>query len=267
MSAGANYFEDLNAKLDKNDLSISAEAFADSIFQALPVLSDLNPKLRDDLAWSTLSRYLRSPLFPSSMRSRVLDTLLSAEYVFFDLEGKCTESAVKRSFSALTVADVVTGDIEDAHLDADKLSYASKQIRHYLSLETDLRGFVEPIGWVHCLAHTGDAVLALNRHPNTRSTDLVENARAIQEVITRRGFDVFKWGEDQRLGRPLARTIARIESNVALSEVLQVYTRKHLFEDPSRQNVLNTLRCTYLDLHWNGYEATDVLRRLREIID
>ena len=267
MHSQISFFEDLKSKLDGKDPAVSTEAFVESMFQELSALGSPDPKLRDDLAWSTLSRYLRSQLFPSAMRSLALNTLLSSEYIFFDFEGKYAESAVKRSFSTLTVADVVGGDIHASRLGPEDLHNASKQIRRYLDLEKDQRGFVESIGWVHCLAHAGDAVLALNLHPNTRLTDLVENAKAIQKVVEGRGFDVFKWGEEQRLGRPLARAIARIELKVALSEVLAVYTRKYLFENPSRQNVLNMLRCTYLDLHWSGYENSEVLDRLREIID
>lgn len=167
----------------------------------------------------------------------------------------------------MAIADLIEGDADnDSLLENNELRIVVDLICRFLSLEKNLRGWDNHLGWVHAVAHVADCFNALISHPKLGENEVQKCVVAILSYIENRGNSVFKWGEDFRLGRPLANAILKLE-DTNLEEVLfSRYSLQKLLEIPSLQNFLCTFRCVYLELPWKNSERTYAMSRLEQLV-
>ena len=103
-------FINFRQRLEKNDTALGESTFTDRLPNLLEVLGERSPYLRDELVWVSLATYFRSSLCPSSLRIKILDILCSDDFLFFKIANVETSESVKRSFSSLTISDLLLGD-------------------------------------------------------------------------------------------------------------------------------------------------------------
>lgn len=239
----------------------------DEMMEMLPLLGSEDQTIRDNLAWTTISRILTQRDTPTSLRQDVVEELLSDNYLCDHLEEHTPDHAIKRSLSVLTIANAIEGDrIHEASLDAQTLSRYSGELRRYLNLETDRRGHDQNLGRVDCIAHASEGFTALAQHPEIRLSALAENFLAILDFIEREGDRVFQSQEEHRFGRALAVTLLRLDQPFVLKFLLPRFTKTFLTSHPSKQNFLNTFRAAYLDILWSEGPDVPVLETLKNLI-
>ena len=243
-------FKIFKQRLENNDTALAETLFTDDLPKLLEVLGQPSSSLRDELGWSTLATYFRSSLCPSILRFKLLDILCSNDFLFFDIEKGESIASVKRSFSALTIADLILGDVKnELILNENQLNKLAETLCLYLSKEKDFRGHDQNLGWIHAIAHVGDSFAALISHPNISKQNILKCLLAILTYIEKRENNIFFWNEERRLGRPIAIAISKLTSELVKCSVFQRYLQLH--EMPACQNITNTLRCVYLELLWN----------------
>lgn len=260
-------FLNLRERITAKDPTLLDSSFINTLPRLLEVLGQPSEELRDTLGWSTLSAYFRSSLCHESVRPAILEILTSEKFLFYGIAHGASIESVKRSFSALTIADVLIGDITNgARLDNSKISSLSQELCRYISTETDWRGRDFDLGWVHAIAHVGDAFWAVAAHPSLNQHDMEKCCLAILAYLEKRGQSAFLWQEDFRLGRALATMLENLPEELTKALIEKRYQRSELFAIPALQNILGTLRCVYLELHWSSSKKMNLMNTIKEII-
>lgn len=160
-------------------------------------IGDPDPSLRDDLIYETLAHWIEEEkYFEEEELSKLLPQLASSDYLgkgLFDCSLSDVEAgqhdfntpvggfALTRAFSALAIASIIRRHNEETFLSEDELRFTSNQMIEVLECENDFRGYVQPYGWVHTIAHYADVLEALLKNP------LIEEAyaKSFMRVISR----------------------------------------------------------------------------------
>lgn len=260
-------FIKLRQKVMDNDQALKEINFTNKLPQLLEVLGEPSEKLRDEIGWSTLSSYFRSSLCPIEVRIPILELLISDKFLFFNIELGETNDSVKRSFTNLIIADILIGDLNNGNqLSSKIISQVAQKLCTYLKLEKDWRGYDQTLGWVHTLAHSADAFLALAEHPSNTQNTLIEILNSIINYIEKRGSAPFMWQEDFRLGRAVSSLFENIPESDGNLIIKKKYPRQDLFKMSALQNILTTFRCIYLELYWNNSKKINLMTSIRELI-
>ncbi len=122
--------------------------------------------------------------------------------------GSGNDSALKRSFSALSLVALAERDLEMPFLTEERYRTFLSDTLAYLKDERDLRGFDPTIGWIHATAHTADLLAALARNPLFKR----EDQRHLLDAISGRlssAHEIFRFGEQDRLALAIARVVLR----------------------------------------------------------
>lgn len=162
----------------------------------LPCLASPDPELRDELAFTALSHWLRSQALSQEatrrLGSHALQALAAPDGEGFDAP-----------FAALLLAEVARVDRLRPLWSAAEREQVLTAAERFVSLARDYRGFDAAQGWRHAVAHGADLLmqLALNPALDRPALDRVLAAVAAQ-VAPSTHFYVF--GEGERLMRPVA---------------------------------------------------------------
>ncbi|GHO88463.1 DUF2785 domain-containing protein [Dictyobacter formicarum] len=145
-------------------------------------LGEPDPELRDYYIYSTLENWIQEGFYNhAALRSMIMQL---AENMRHELGTQGDDTVLLRSFSALTLSDVLKYDNKHPFLARSEVHGILEQAIDYLVSEQDLRGYVTGKGWLHALAHAGDllGVLARNRHIG--DVELKRMMAAIAERVT-----------------------------------------------------------------------------------
>ena len=168
-------------------------------------LGDVDPVMRDDLAFTILTSWIydKKLLGPDALRpiARTLEGNLAR-----DLGTTGTDAVLLRSFSALTLSVVAARDNATPFLGDDEFRHLLDSALDYFRNERDLRGFDAAKGWIHTAAHTADLLKFLARSQRLRAGDQSRILSALLEK--QRAGAAFAQGEDERMAR-VAMSIAR----------------------------------------------------------
>jgi Protein of unknown function (DUF2785) len=170
--------------------------------ELLPGLLDLlgspDPFLRDEVGYKLLARWIVHDQLvgPEELRECAERLLPDLRY---GLDGDTDEHAVlRRSFSALALAIIAYRDVEEQFLEPAEVNRLFDAGLDYLLEETDRRGWVPEMGWVHATAHAADLLKFLVRNPVTDRDDHGRVLTALQALLTRPG-QIFVDDEEDRL--------------------------------------------------------------------
>ena len=121
--------------------------------------------IRDSLIYRTFSFLILNNQLSIKLRKDVLETCISSDYLFYNLNEKEEDAVFKRSFSALVIALFLYKDSERRVLEKNLVTKAISNSLAYLQLEYDYRGYVEGKGWAHAVAHGSDLLAICVQHP------------------------------------------------------------------------------------------------------
>lgn len=186
----------------------SAPALADELSR---MLGDPDPELRDAFAGTILPEWIaKGTLDAATLRPlmRAWIANLSA-----DIGQPGADRTLRRSFSALMLASVVTRDNAEPFLAAEEFASIRDAALRYLNDEQDLRGFDERQGWIHSAAHTADVLRAVARSPQLAADDPARILAGVGAEL-RSANVVFTFGEDERFARAIAMLLIRDDFNL-----------------------------------------------------
>ena len=256
----------IKKSLDAENYSFLDTDFYSQLPKMLEILGSKDAELRDNIAWKTFSKLFRSKAFLNENRKNIVELLSSEKFLFFEIDDKESIASVRRSFSALTIADLLCGDRENEKtFDEAFISVLSQRLRDYLLKERDFRGHVKELGWVHTIAHAGDAFSALIEHPNMSQSDLLEILKTIITFIKSRDHNVFQWEENFRLGWPISVLIDRLGVEKFVEAFHKEVPVNYMYEKPYAQNMINTLRCSFIEIYNREPEDTKKLSLTKQM--
>lgn len=223
-------------------------------------------ELRDELSWHVLANVFRSEHFATEKRKEIAAQLLTNEFLFFKIENGESDDSVRRSFSVLNLADLISGDTKHSQsFDQAFLKEINHSLRSYLLKEKDFRGLVDALGWIHCIAHAADAFTAVCDHPNVDEKDLVENSKAILNFIKSQEHNVFRWEENNRLGWSISFLIDKLGIEKFSNIFHQEIPKDYIYEKPYAQNLQNTMRCAFIDTYGDEPRDIKALDKIKEL--
>jgi len=182
----------------------SADALAHELSA---MLASPDPELRDDLAYSILAHWIYRPNILST------PTLLSLTDEWrANLQSRLgetgTNSVLKRSFSALCLAEMAKREAKVPFLGPDRYHILVADATTYLQAERDLRGYDAQLHWIHATAHTADLLAALADSPLLTKGETVGILHAIDARLTT-APEVYTQGEQDRLAAAVLSVIRR----------------------------------------------------------
>ena len=170
-------------------------------------LGSTDPELRDAIAYETFANWLDQDVYsPDEMRGYILRLLINLQE---GLGERDTDTVFLRSFSALSLAEVVNHDNQEPFLDSDEVHNLLEKGLAYLEAEADPRGYVPDKGWAHALAHTADLLMVLGQNRFLNAADLAAILYGITDKLIQPTGWVYVHGEDDRLVRAVLAILRR----------------------------------------------------------
>lgn len=165
-------------------------------------LANRDPVLRDEVAFTGLSTWMRGKLLPPAVVQAVGARTLAL------LRAPRDTAVFAQSFAMLVLSEVVRADRVDSVLAPEMLAAIAREGQRHLGEIRDYRGFHPTEGWRHDLAHSADLLLQLGLNPRVPPAVLEGWLTAFAPHVDGRGTHVFLEGEPERLTRAVA-NIAR----------------------------------------------------------
>ncbi|WP_192601663.1 DUF2785 domain-containing protein [Bacillus sp. OAE603] len=183
----------------ENDYMIPKnESYYEIAKQMLDHIGSVNPYLRDDLIYSTFSKWIKNDVFMADELREFLQVSIDDEHLLFGLGETNTDSVFTRAFSVLIIAAILLKHNEKQFIPIEELELVKENVFLFAKSENDVRGYVEEKGWAHSVAHLADCLDELAKCNDLNENDL----RTILELILFRAMEaqnVFDCEEDERL--------------------------------------------------------------------
>ena len=218
----------------------------------LKYIGDPDGELRDSLIYEILVQWIEDKKYFSNKELYdLLDTIISDEFLFYNIGSEGDDSVLRRSFSALLVNPIVCVHLQEPFIDKDMIIKVKNNLNRYLNEEKDLRGYDKEKGWVHALAHVSDALNAILCCEGITEDICKEILVSIERRLCE-GKGYFTAEEDERLVHILYYNI--LEDNLLdneyicnwignLGKVLEIPNKHEKFI--ARTNTKNFIRSLY----------------------
>lgn len=161
-------------------------------------LADTNPKIRDGVAFSGLSIWLRSNKLSIDLQNLMFNKLINE---FGDNTGD--ENGIYQPFVALVLAELARADRKRPYLTSEQRAMLVTKSSQYMVNINDYRGFDSTIGWRHNIAHTADLFLQLALNPAITKLQLSSMMDAIGQQVLAKQNHFYIYGEPERLARAM----------------------------------------------------------------
>jgi hypothetical protein len=173
---------------------LGASVPRDSVNALADCLVDPNPRVRDGIAFETLSKLLRSgsvdPVALGALKERLLAAVSRGG------------SALQISFPALTLSEIARTDRIKAWMTDSERDAMVDAAARFLSTIADYRAFTEKEGYFHSVAHGADFAMQLALNPAITKAQLDRLLAGIATQVAPKDPGVAYWaGEPDRLAR------------------------------------------------------------------
>ena len=186
----------------------------------IAALGSPDPALRDDLAVSTLVRWI---VMDRQLSDDVLHDLharaRSADGALYLLGERDTTSVFRRSFSLLLLALLHAADNATPYLQSQEWEGTVETLERVGMEELDLRATVPGMGWAHAIAHAADLADELARSQHCTSETGARILAALGGLIDRLDHP-FLGEEDDRVSMALAALTAN--KHISIPDVRKV---------------------------------------------
>jgi hypothetical protein len=195
-------------RIEENDYELrSGEHLRDYVKLMLEYIGDPQPKLRDDLIYSTFYKWINEKQWFSDAELReLLLILLDEQHLFYHIGSKEDQAVFTRTFSVLIVALILQRHREQAFLDSAEFTNVKEALIRYYEEEQDLRGFMQEEGWAHAAAHGADALDELVLCSESDAAIREEVLAVIQRMLYNEQY-IFSDEEDERIATIVATMI------------------------------------------------------------
>ena len=174
--------------------------------ELLENLGSTDPERREQSA-TILEKWFNRGYYSPGELSQIIAQLSDNLTVGLGEHG--TNTVLLRSFSALTLAEIVYFDCEHPFLTAVQLRQLLEDGLAYFLAERDLRGHEAGIGWMHAVAHGSDLLGVLALHDVLQIADLQRILEAIATKVAPPTPHIYLYNEDQRMVRAVLWALQR----------------------------------------------------------
>lgn len=163
----------------------------------LDCLADLDPQMRDELAFEALQAWMRARLLDEATLRAIRQRVLAMLAAPADADG------FAQPFAALALAELTRVDRMQGWLsDAERRQQFDAAVS-YLAGVRDTRAFDPRVGWRHGVAHGADGLLQWSLHPALDRPMADAMLAAIAAQLLPPGDTAWTHGEPERLMAPV----------------------------------------------------------------
>lgn len=195
--AALAFWRPIRERFDAAELPVDELAL-----QLVPCLGSPDPELRDQIAYELFASWLRQERLADATRRELLRRLTPA------VRDPLRESGLRRSFSALILAELMRSDANGAFMTPADRAALLDTAAAALQREDDFRGLEPDIGWVHPVAHLADLLWRFALHPETTMADATVILAAVRSKVAPTAT-FYTFNEGDRLARVVATLIQR----------------------------------------------------------
>lgn len=170
------------------------------------LLASRDSELRDDLAYSILTSWIRAGKLPNEDLMSLSDEWRSNLKKNIGESGN--DTVLQRSFSALCLSELAARDVKSPFLGAERYHALLSDALDYLNAERDLRGYEVKVGWIHATAHTADLLQALAENSALTVPEQERILNAISHRLSTAKV-IYTHGEQDRLALAVMAVIER----------------------------------------------------------
>lgn len=183
------YWRPVREQVSENELPADELAL-----ELVDCLGSPEPELRDRIGYEVLTYWLRGEHVTDETRHSLLTTLTT------NLRNPSSDTALRRSFSALVLAELLRSDANAAFMSDAERGSVLQDVAMALEHETDYRGLVHDLGWVHPVAHMSDVLWRLALHPSTDESAAADVLQALGPKIAPTAAS-YAFNESDRMAR------------------------------------------------------------------
>lgn len=233
-------------------------------------IGSINPHLRDDLIYSTFSRWIVNDLFTTEELREFLCISIDDEHLLYRLGEMDTDSVFTRTFSVLITAVILMKHNEKPFIPIEEFELVKEKVFQFAKSENDIRGYVEEKGWAHSVAHLADCLDELAKCNDSKEDDI----RTILELISFRVMEsknVFDCEEDERLVIAVAAILKRnLLSNEEINTWIEAFkdykqTGDYIKDYHIKINAKHFLRSLYFRIDHDEKMKTTMTNTLIEL--
>lgn len=196
-------------EIEKDNFRVPGNADAFGLAMSMTeYIGDLDAELRDELVYSTFSKWIIGGVFTADQLKTLLALCLDKSHMFYRIGGQGEDSVFTRSFSALITGSIIYYHRQHNFLTSDELKTAKDKLVRYMLEEKDVRGYVEGKGWAHSAAHTADVLDELALCEPLESVELLEILQAVKSKVCISCY-AYVNEEDERMATPVVNIIKR----------------------------------------------------------
>ena len=229
----------------------------ESTVELVEMLGHPNPRMREEIAY---------PLLTTWLSHGVYDDLLAglgagiAPGMRYGLGHNGDVSVIRRSYSALMLAEILGRDNDEHLMSADTVLGWGDLATSWYVREQDHRGWIPEQGWAHAIAHGADLLAALARSRHFGRLELTVLLDVIADRVLTPTAYVWRHGEDDRLAYAVMTLLHRNALDTGIVEpwlarlgegLRPPRTRGHLdaeWPSPAAGNTSAFLRALHLQL-------------------
>ena len=215
--------------INKHEFKFSSEDAEEIIDAMLTHIGSIDFELRDELIYSTLSKWIIDKRISNEKLREILERCLVN--LSFGLRETESDTVFMRSFSILILTSILyyDNDINSFLLEKEVIRVYEKIVEYALS-EKDLRGYVINKGWAHSVAHLADCLDELSKNRYLGSEELYQILNVIYTKVSTNHI-AYSFGEDERLVTAVVSVVAR---NILATERVKEWLNHFSdFENPS----------------------------------
>ena len=188
-------------KIANNNYELSNEFDYNEITNSmLDNIGDTDPVLRDELIYMVMANWIVNDIYNKDELKEILNICLDKDHLFYQIDGKKSDSVFTRTFSALQIAVLINKDSELDFLSEREFNKIADLVCKYYEKENDLRGYVENKGWAHSAAHGADIFVEIANNEKVQSQTLKDILKVISKKIKVDDYIYFN-NEDERIAK------------------------------------------------------------------
>ncbi len=230
---------------------------SEATVELVQLLGSPNPRVREDVAYPLLSTWIGQGVY-DDLLGGLGDGLLPGLRTGLGHDGD--PSVLRRSYSALVLAEVLGRDESEHLLPRTTVLTWGDQVAGWFVRENDHRGWLGDQGWAHAIAHGADLVAALARSRHLGTLELTVLLDVVGDRLLAPTPYAWRHGEDDRLAFAVMTMLHRDVLDAPLLEawlnrlgagLVHPPTRGHQdreWPSPAARNTSAFLRALYLQL-------------------
>lgn len=238
--------------------------------QMLEKIGTVDYELRDDLIYDIYANWIDMNVFTEKELCNYLEIAKDNKHLMYNIGLKESDYVFTRTFSALVIALIIQRHLQKNFLSLNIILDTQNIMLKYMTLEKDIRGYIDEKGWAHSVAHGADVLSELAKC-NEIKHESISSILDMFKLKICQGKYVYIDGEPDRINAAvkniLDRDLLSEQEIITWLDNFSIYIIKDGTIDMFHQriNIKNYFRSLYFIVKDN-FQYTSIIKKIEEIL-